>query len=203
MNLLDLPEEIIYYIFDKMPLNNVFDLYSISNTSLNKILDNYLESYMIKEKYKTSLTDAMILINYENFYVQILEFFSEFFSNLVTTFISLVEQVGGPINYSNLILEENPRDIYTIKVIMEKNTHIFEYIISSASIFPGNMYVYSFGRKHYPKMNKSINDVYKIYNILTKLFELINMDGRKFKSITLNKENLNRPSEVINIIKYT
>lgn len=213
LTLIKLPKEIIVFnILPFLKLTNIFELFSIENKYLQELLEEYMTIYMNEQKYKKSLQEALLLLEYEHFSYSILQFFNSYFYNLATTFISLVEEAGGSIHYHTLSLQEKPRAIYTINVIMQRNEKELLYKLTSA-IFTNsdNKCISSFAIDNVNQSNVIINTT--IHDIHTELICIFNMMGsdpsRKIKRIELNKElyqtgfaiSLQSP-EIVNISKY-
>lgn len=213
LTFITLPREIILnHILPFLKLSKVLELFSIENNYLQELLEEYMEMYMRDRNYKTTLSDALILLEYEHFYTPVLEFFKSYLSDLATTFISLVEEAGGSIHYHTLSLQERPRAIYTINVIMQRNEKELLYKLTSA-IFTNsdNKCISSFAIDNVNQSNVIINTT--IHDIHTELICIFNMMGsdpsRKIKRIELNKElyqtgfaiSLQSP-EIVNISKY-
>jgi hypothetical protein len=97
----------------------------------------------------------MFLVDYDEYSPFIYEYLYELVTELGQRIVHDVNQVGGSINYFDLAAEETPRNIYTIKILIMKETQELEYKISSIGNFrkPDVLY-YIFNYNHTKKFSK-------------------------------------------------
>jgi hypothetical protein len=212
LTLIKLPHEVmIYHVLPLLTIQEVFDLCSISNSYLEEVFNAYMDIYMTQQKYSKKLADALYLLEYEYYNTHVIQYFTEYMSNLATRFVSLVNEVGGPIHFRTL--EENPRTIYTIRVIMRRNHTELEYKFTSATFMTTtvNSCATTFSINGMIQSNQYIiMDANEINSELVAIFNMMIMDReRRITKIELNKEIYprfylmnNELPEIINISKY-
>ncbi len=213
LTFITLPKEIILnHILPFLKLTKIFELFSIENDYLQELLEEYMEMYMIDGHYKTSLSDALILLEYEHFYKLVLEFFKSYFSELATNFVQLVEETNGAIHCQTLSLEKSPRAIYTISIIMQRNENELVYKITNLTFMSGQAKCTStFSIDNIPQISAVIDTNINDINIeLVSIFNIMGTDpDRKIKCIKLDKEVYqsgfmisHQSPEIINISEY-
>ncbi len=213
LTFITLPKEIILnHILPFLKLSKVLELFSIENEYLQELLEKYMEMYMRDGHYKSTLSDALILLEYEHFYNPVLEFFTAYFSELAIKFVQLVKEAGGAVHCHNLSLEESPRAIYTISVIMQRNENELVYKITNLTFMSGQAKCTStFSIDNVPDTSTVIDTNSNDINIeLVSIFNIMGTDpARKIKRIELNKEVYQQGfmishqlPEIVNISKY-
>ncbi len=202
-----LPFELQENIFKQFTLEKLFELnrLQIKNfTSLSSYIDYYLEKKIYKKQDK--LTDCMFLIEIDEYKETILTYLYEIVTEIGIKIVHDVKKAGGSINYFDLAAEENPRNIYNIKIIIMKDSNEYEYKISSVGSFrrPGIIY-YTYSFNHTSGGFQILDLDYKsVINTLKDIINLIKFDGRKIKQIRYYSEvythdYINLKSSIINL----
>ncbi len=129
-------------------------------------------------------------MNFEEYKYLIVDYFYDLVTNIGVRFFDDVTKAGGPTGFINLAKEENPRNIYTIKIEMVKDSYEFEYYITSVGGTVQNRHIYyNFGFNNSPKNTKTIGmDVNEIVDTLIHIVDLMNLDNRRIKSIRYYRE---------------
>jgi hypothetical protein len=191
-NLLLLPYELQYKIYEQFTLEELFALNRQQIPSLQS-LSFYIDRYLENKKYKeqSRLKDCMFLINFEEYRDSIYEYLYDLVATIGIKFVQDVTRVGGPIGYINLSREENPRNIYTIKIQMVKGTYVVEYTIKAIGVFEQTDCVYyNFGYPGSPPNSRSLPfDVNTIVDTLVDIVDIMKLDGRRITSIHYYREN--------------
>ncbi len=212
LTFITLPQEVlIHHILPFLTIQEVFDLCSIPNSYLEEVFNAYMDMYMTQQKYSKNIADALCLLEYEYYNTLVMQYFTEYMTNLATRFVSLVNEAGGPIHYKTL--EENPRTIYTIRVIMRRNHTELEYKFTSATFMTTtvNSCATTFAINGMVQSNQYITmNANEINSELVDIFNMMSMDReRRITKIELNKEIYprfylmnNQLPEIINISKY-
>ncbi len=183
ININNLPIELQYNIFSYLSLEELFILNKLQINQFTSI-SSYIDYYLDNHKYKYKLKDCMYLIMFEEYRDLIFEYLYELFTNIGIKFVNDVGKVGGATSYHNLSMEENPREIYTIRVIMKKDFTEFEYELTSIGHINNNMINYNFGYINLPKNTRFLDcNIYKICDELVNLVDILRLDNRKIISI--------------------
>lgn len=186
-----LPIELQHKIYKQFTLEELFAL-NRHQLPLFASVDSFIDNYLEKQKYKeqTNLKDCIFLMNFEEYRTHIYHYFYELVATIGINFVDDVNKAGGPIGYMQLDAEEHPRDIYTIKIVMVKDSDEFEYIITSVGGINNTSKVYHhFGFSNRPKNTKFVDlDVNDIVDTLTNIVDLMTLDGRRIKSIRYYRE---------------
>lgn len=190
-----LPIELQHKIYKHFTLEELLTLNRMQLTMFYSI-SSYIDYYFDKEKYKeqNKLNDCMFLISFIEYKDLIFSYLYELVTDIGVKFYNDVQKAGGPISYAQLSNEENPRDIYTIKIVMIINSNEYEYIITSiANPSNNNLIYYNFGHINRPKNTKfisynQINFSNEIVDNLLHIIDLLRLDNRKIKSIRYIRE---------------
>jgi hypothetical protein len=186
-----LPIELQNKIWEEFTLEELFELKQLNIPSFESIA-SYIDYYLETQKYKehNRLKDCMYLINsayYKNF---IYEHLYDLVSNLGIQFVNDVTNAGGPVGYMILHREENPRNIYTIKIEMSTGQCIIYYEIKSTGVFASNNLIY-YDSYYSDRRGRTRNIKFNVDTIVSTLIDIVKMmslDSRKIKSIQYYKE---------------
>jgi hypothetical protein len=190
-NIESLPYELQYKIYEQFTLEELFALNRQQIPSLQS-LSFYIDRYLENKKYKeqSRLKDCMFLINFEEYRDLIYEYLYDLVATIGIKFFEDVTRAGGPIHFMNLTQEENPRNIYTIKIQMKKDSFEYEYIITSVGGFPENNIVYYnfgfIGRTH--NTRTMLFNENTIVDTLIDIIDIMKFDGRSINCIRYYRE---------------
>ena len=197
-NLELLPVELHYKTYEFLTLEELFILnrMQLQTDGLFLSLSSYIDYYLEQEKYKAQdkLKDCMFLIMLGKYRNTIFSYLYELVTDIGYQFYNDVEEAGGPIGYRQLSEEENPRDIYTIKITSMINSDEYEYIITSVGSSNNTTTIYyNFGHINRPKNTQFIsynqpNIIDTIVDNLLHVIDIMRLDNRKIKSIKYYKE---------------
>jgi hypothetical protein len=197
-NLELLPVELYYKTYEFLTVEELFRLnrMQLQTDGLFLSLSSYIDYYLEQEKYKAQdkLKDCMFLIMLDEYRNTIFSYLYDLVTDIGFQFYNDVEEAGGPISYRQLSEEENPRDIYTIKITSMINSDEYEYIITSVGGSSNNTTIYyNFGHINRPKNTQFIsynqpNITDTIIDSLLHIIDIMRLDNRKIKSIKYYKE---------------
>jgi hypothetical protein len=162
----------------------------------------YIDYYIHNQKYKeqSRLKDCMFLLKFEKYYDSIYEHLYDLVSNLGIRFVNDVTNAGGPIGYMSLNEEENPRNIYIIKIEMGEESCITStYELISVGAFESSNIIY-YDSYSPDRRSKSLIikfNVDKIVSILIDLVKRMRMYNIEIISIQYYKKK-HKPNFLLN-----
>ncbi len=187
-----LPLELQKNVCEQLTLPELFELNKLDMQGF-EIVSVFINDYMEKEKYKqqSRLKDCMFLINFEEYRDAIYQYLYDLVSMIGINFVQDITNAGGSIHFMQLAQEQNPRNIYTIKIQLTKGTDIFEHVITSVGAFTQtNIVYYFFGYIDRPKNTRTISfDVNDIVNKLIEIVNIMKINGCRIKNIHYYREN--------------
>ncbi len=208
-----LPQEIMLYnVFSFLTLEEIFEFCSSHDSYLKELLSAYMDTYMRTRKYTKKLADALFLLELEYFCDPVTEYIAWFCLNLAVTYVSLVNESGGPISYTELSLQEKPKPIYSIKITMRTNHNTLIYVFSNIGVSNmSNICFTSCSKNNISGHHQFIeNNIGTINNKIVSIYNLMTHDPtRRITKMELNKELYShnfmftqQAPEIISIIKY-